>query len=157
MPDRREDLESRRRVVLLEQRYRNFSRSLTAAVAILGVTLAAVSVVLVNQVNEGKQQAAALQQLNIAQTKGRRFNAVQVCDAINGNADAINALNRYIANLVLDQTEQSKPFEDVYRKLGLPPYSERLKQTKKIVRALRKRERDKVDCDALGDRIARGE
>ena len=45
-------------------------------------------------------------------------------------------LNSSIQQIVLTSTEQSKANEETYRQLHLPPYEERLKQTKEYTAKL---------------------
>lgn len=60
-PDRRQNLDGRERIVALEARYQHIAWRLTVAVAIMGATLVAVSLVLVLLIRANSERAREIQ------------------------------------------------------------------------------------------------
>lgn len=77
------------------------------------------------------------------------------CEAINGNAAASNAQTDFLRRLLIEQTRASRAFDDVYRQLGLPAYSERLRQARETATALEDRKVPVLPCEEFADAVRR--
>ena len=77
-------------------------------------------------------QGRIVRQIADSRAAGRQT----TCESTNAIAAAVNLLNSSIQQIVLTSTEQSKANEETYRQLHLPPYEERLKQTKEYTAKL---------------------
>lgn len=87
----------------------------------------------------------------------RAHGTTAFCTAINDNAKQANRQTNYLRKLVIDSTRQSKAFDEAYRKVGAPPYSERLKRAQKIADSLGKRRIPPLDCKKFLDDIKRND
>lgn len=72
-----------------------------------------------------------------------------VCTAINQNAVLGNRQTDYLKAIILTSVKQSRPFEKVYRRFGLPDYAARLKEAEKTASGLEQRKVPALDCGAL--------
>jgi hypothetical protein len=86
---------------------------------------------------------------------GRVEQTLRSCQRQNRVIRATNAQADYLAGLILNGTKQSRAFENVYRKLGLPPYDKRLAQAKKQAKGIQDRKLPESDCAALAAQVAR--
>src|SRR3954447_17413868 len=85
---------------------------------------------------------------------GRVEQTLRGCERQNRVIRASNAQADYLVKLIIDGTKQSKAFENVYRKLGLPTYKERLALAKKQAHGIEKRKIGESDCAALAAQVA---
>lgn len=154
MPERRLDLESRRRIVQLERRYDRVVARVIRAVAIIGITLVLVSAVLVLLVRSSDDQADRLEALAREQQASRVINSREVCRNINGNLKAISNQSDYLADRIVESARQSKVFEGLYAKVpDAPSYKQRVAEAKRLAKGLRATQRPPLDCDALIQRV----
>lgn len=83
----------------------------------------------------------------------RRATSTQFCESINKSALANNRTTDVITQFVIESTRSSRAFENVYRQLGLPPYKERIKQSKKLADDLVRQKVPVIDCKGIARQI----
>lgn len=85
--------------------------------------------------------------------ESRRVITREFCGVINDNSASTNAQNDYLQTILIGSVKQSRSFEATFRKLGLPPYRERLKQAKERADALAAFKVPSIDCGDLFTQI----
>lgn len=126
----------------------------------VGMTMAlllasvALILVLVGQASVRVQQQQ-LTDLNRRQTVEREQTVFQFCKAINANALVANRQTDFLRQIIVNSVKQSRPFDRTYRKFGLPPYRERLRQAEELASGLSDRKLPILDCKVYAHRVAR--
>lgn len=88
------------------------------------------------------------------QLVSRKATSDEICKKLNDTVRAAGANVDALNKLILDSVRQSKSFESVYVRLGLPSYAERLKEAEKQTRLLASKKPKGIDCERLADTIA---
>lgn len=127
---------------------RDLGRVVIVLAVILGALACVAIVVAVLALSRVAQQQKDMQD-------SRRALGSLTCGAINDNARAVNAQSRYLQRLIVSGTTASKPFEKVYRSLGLPPYKQRLSEARTYAHGLKKLDVPVLPCRALDDAVAK--
>lgn len=81
-------------------------------------------------------------QLNRAESTGT------FCRTVNANGRANNRQTAALESIIIQSTKASRPFENVYRQFGLPPYKERLRQARRLAGKLDSAKVVILDCKA---------
>lgn len=79
----------------------------------------------------------------------RRDAAVKVCASQTALTHAIHVENVYLGQIIVGGAKQSRAFNRIYRRLGLPPYRQRLRQAERIAHGIFKSEPQPPDCKRL--------
>lgn len=134
------------------------SMALIAAVLVAMIPLAMVldqQNTITRQQDTLSEQQVRLNSLVARMNTDRAIISDAFCKALNANARANNNQTTALENIIVNSTKASKPFENVYRQFGLPPYRERLRQARHLAGLLRHNRVDIADCDAYVRQIER--
>lgn len=121
------------------------------ALVILALPLA----MLVKANSDLRGSQTALRDAIVDSSSSRQVTSAAICRVLNENGRANNGQTEYLKALIIKSVHDSKQFEPSYRKLGLPPYSERLKQARGIAHRLDRYVVKGLDCKDLQVRIER--
>lgn len=96
-----------------------------------------------------------LKQALLVMSTSRKVTSAALCTVVNENGRANNGQNAKLKSIIIDSAKSSRAFEATYRRLGLPPYSERLKEAERIAHELDTYTVKPANCEALAAQIER--
>ena len=139
------------------------SRHPVGAALIVAVAIAMIPLVMVlDQQGTIKTQASKIDrqqdQLNalVHRTqRGRVAVSTTFCRSINQNAEANNKQTDLLQGIIVKSVTSSRPFDNLYRQFGLPPYRVRLRQARRISAQLEAAKVQSLPCAAFAKRIER--
>lgn len=137
------------------------SRHTVGAALIVAVIIAMIPLLMVlDQQGTLKTQASKIdrqqEQLNslVRRTqKGRITSSRVFCRTINENGLANNEQTTVLQNIIVKSVTASKPFDNLYRQFGLPPYRVRLKQAHHIAAQLERSKVHSLPCASFARKI----
>lgn len=87
--------------------------------------------------------------------QGRVQQTLDGCAHQNTIVHQQNRQTDFLASIIITSTQQSRAFENTYRKLGLPPYKVRIAQARKQAKGLTDRKLKETNCAALAATVAK--
>lgn len=123
------------------------------AILLALVILAIPMVMLISANGDLRGSQKALREALVASQTSRAVTGRVICEVTNANARTNNGQNRTLKEIIVGSVKQSKRFEPTYRKLGLPPYPDRLREAKAIARRLNRYTVKEANCETLQRRI----
>jgi hypothetical protein len=139
------------------------SRHPVGAALLVAVAIAMIPLIMVldqqgtiqTQADKISRQQEQLNALVRRSQKGRVTTATAFCRAINENGAANNKQTSVLQSIIVKSVTSSKPFDNLYRQFGLPPYRVRLRQAKQIAAQLQAGKVSALPCKGFADRIER--
>lgn len=123
------------------------------AILLALIILAVPMVMLISANGDLRASQKTLRQAVVASQTSRSVTGRVICDVTNENGRANNGQTETLKEIIVGSVKQSKRFEATYRKLGLPPYPDRLRQAEQIARRLDRFTVRKANCADLQRRI----
>jgi hypothetical protein len=100
-----------------------------------------------------RRSNASLRNALLASQKSRATTVGVFCHVINRNAAVSNKQTDYLRAILVNSAKSSKPFESVFRRLGLPPYHARLHHALVQARHLEKAKIPALSCRDLVESV----
>lgn len=137
------------------------SRHPVGAALIVAVAIAMIPLVMVldqqstlkTQASKIDRQQGTLNSLVRRTQKGRIVSSKAFCRSTNANAVANNRQTAVLQGIIVKSVTSSKPFDNLYRQFGLPPYRVRLRQARHIAAQLEASKVAKLPCLSFAQKI----
>jgi hypothetical protein len=110
---------------------------------------------LVNSNHDLRQSNRDLRNALILTASNRKAVVNVFCRVINTNAATANTQTKYLQGLIVGGAKSSRPFEHVFKSLGLPPYKKRLAQARRQAGGLGHLKVPPLNCRKLDRSLVR--
>lgn len=136
---------------IIGNRHLRFAQMANRFPVLLGMTiaLALACTALILVIGEQKRLDHALRHITVE----RLDTTSKFCSTINLNSTSTNAADAYIGALIVSGAKQGKPFENLYRAYGFPPFKKRLRLAQEQSNTVTKFKVPPLDCAALEHKI----